>query len=240
MHGFLDTRTFLKPRRVPFQTFSVLWERKLPTEKCDMPLLSIKFFDNGNVLKHRRAPLRKILVLLGKKFSTKSLDIPSLFPPPVSSLTFSDTEIFLKHRSVPLSNVSLQWDKNIDGESWYPPLYKNFYDSIFFETQNGSPRCFLVLWDHNFSIENRDIPLLGIKFFDTRNFLKHRKVHLRNDSVLWDQKNDRKLCYPSPFYAWTFWILKLFWNTEGFPFSVFRYCETENFRQKNVISPSYL
>ena len=35
----------------------------------------------------------------------------------------------------------------------------------------------------NFSLENRDIPLLSMKLFDTRNF-KHRRVPLRNDSVL--------------------------------------------------------
>ena len=36
-------------------------------------------------------------------------------------------------------------------------------------------------------MKNRDIPLLGIKVFDTQNFLKHRRVPLRNDSVLGDK-----------------------------------------------------
>ena len=48
-------------------------------------------------------------------------------PPPLSSLAFSDTKSFLKHRIVPLQNVSVRWDKNIGGESWYPSrVYKIF------------------------------------------------------------------------------------------------------------------
>ena len=59
-------------------------------------------------------------------------------------------------------------------------------------------RSFSVLWDKKFSIENRDIPLLGIKFFDTRNFLKHRRVPRRNFSALWDENFSRKIVIPAP------------------------------------------
>ena len=72
----LDTKTFLKHRRVPLQCFSVLWDGKFPTEKRDIPLLSMKFFDNRNVLKHRGVPLRKFFSLWNKKFSTEILDTP--------------------------------------------------------------------------------------------------------------------------------------------------------------------
>ena len=48
-------------------------------------------------------------------------------------------------------------------------------------------RKFSALWDNKFSIKNRDIPILAIKFFDARNFLKHRRVPLLNDSVLLDK-----------------------------------------------------
>ena len=39
--------------------------------------------------------------------------------------------------------------------------------------------------------------LLSIKFFDTRNFLKHRRVALRTFSVLWDKNFDKKMWYTS-------------------------------------------
>ena len=53
-------------------------------------------------------------------------------------------------------------------------------------------RIFPVLWDNKFLIENHDIPLVGIKFFDTRNFLKHRRVALRNFSAPWDKNFSRE------------------------------------------------
>ena len=83
-------------------------------------------------------------------------------------------------------------------------------------------RTFSVLWDNKFSIENRDIHLLGIKFFDTRNFLKHRRVSLRNDSVLWDKtkltenRNSRPLCYP-----WLFSIPEINETLKNSPTKIF-------------------
>ena len=156
----LDDKTFLKHRRVPLQCFSVHWDRKLPKESCDNPLLSrkisdsiflkhrmapprcflvlwdhnfpienrdfpllgIKFFDTRYFLKHRRVPQKKNFGFVRRKFFDGRSWYSCHPPPPLSSLTFSDTKSFLKHRSVPLRNVSVQWDKNIDGESWYPPL----------------------------------------------------------------------------------------------------------------------
>ena len=67
--------------------------------------------------------------------------------------------------------------KNFDRKSWSPPLnHKIFRYQKFSETQiRGVPlRKFSALWDKKILTENRDPPLLSIKFFDTRNFLKHR------------------------------------------------------------------
>ena len=124
-----------------------------------------------------------------------------------------------------------------------PPLLSIiFFDTRIFVKHRMAPlRWFLVLWDNTFSIKNCDIPLLGKKFFDTRFFSGTQK----GSSTKWfgtvRPKNiDRKSCFPSPSYAWNFWIIKLFSYTEGFPFNVFRYSEKKNFRKKFVISPSYL
>ena len=71
-----------------------------------------------------------------------------------------------------------------------PPLiHKLFRSWKCSETQHTRVplRNFSVLRDKEFSIENLDFPLLGIKCFDARNFLKHRRVPLRSFSALWDK-----------------------------------------------------
>ena len=60
-------------------------------------------------------------------------------------------------------------------------------------TPKGSPTKFSLQWDNKFSIENRDCPLLDIYSLDTRNIQKHRRIPLRNDSVLWDKTIWRKI-----------------------------------------------
>ena len=78
-----------------------------------------------------------------------------------------------------------------------------------------------------------------MKFFDTRNFLKHWRVPLRNDSVLWDKTNLTENRDSRPFsYPEHFSIPEILWNTEGFLDEIFRYCETTNFLSKKVIFPS--
>ena len=80
-------------------------------------------------------------------------------------------------------------------------------------------------------------PLLSLTFFDTRNFLKHRRAPLRNDSVLWDKKILREnrethlLSYPEQFL-----IPETFWNTEGFLYEMIRYWD-EKFWGK-IVKPT--
>ena len=83
--------------------------------------------------------------------------------------------------------------KLVDRNSWYPLLcMKMFVTKIFLK--HGSPTIFLVLWDKTFPTENRDTPSLphlslsSIKFCKNGNFLKSRRVPLRNFSTLWEQK----------------------------------------------------
>ena len=105
-------------------------------------------------------------------------------------------------------------------------------------------------------------PLLHI-FFRCQNFLKHRRVPLRSFSVLWvnifRQKIvaipllshklygiwsfvsetdilDRKSCYP-PSFSKNFSKPENLWNKEVFPYEIFRYRETKQFRRKIVIPP---
>ena len=89
---------------------------------------------------------------------------------------------------------SLSYQNFYDFKLWHPlvPLLLSllFGYQNFCETQKGSPTKGSLLWDIKFSMENFDTPspFLSIKFSDTRIFLKHRNVPLRNCWLLWDKK----------------------------------------------------
>ena len=66
----------------------------------------------------------------------------------------------------------------------FGPFFHEISEYRFVKDRRVHLRTFSVLWDNNFLKQSRDIPLLGIKFFDTRNILKHRMAPLR----VWDKK----------------------------------------------------
>ena len=65
-------------------------------------------------------------------------------------------------------------------------------------------RCFSVLWDKMFSIENRDIPLLGIYFFRCRKLLTNKRVsyeifqHIETIELLIENRDTAFLHTPPP------------------------------------------
>ena len=95
--------------------------------------------------------------------------------PPLLSINFFATGLFLKHGSEEFHyEVFRHCEKKFlteNRDTTPPPVSSiNFFDSTNFVKKRRVPlRSFLVLWDNKFSMENRDIPLLGIKFFATRN-----------------------------------------------------------------------
>ena len=113
------------------------------------------------------------------------------YPPPLWRLTFFNTKNFLKYSRF-LCEMNQQCDKkqprpkNVTSASSLIPNICRY--QTFRETNKGSLRSFLVLWDIKFSIKHWDIPFLRIKTFDTRNFVKHRWVPSRSFLVLWDYK----------------------------------------------------
>ena len=115
----------------------------------------------------------------------------------------------------------------------------------------------------NFRRKNVILPCPLHIFFRCQNFLKHRRVPLRNFSVLWVNifrqkivaipllshklygiwsfvsETDilgRKSCYP-PSFSKKFSKPENLWNKEVFPYEIFRYRETKQFRRKIVIPP---
>ena len=70
-----DTRTFLK-QKSSATMFSALWDKKFPTEKRDIPFLSLCFFRSRNFLKHKRVPLRNFRYCEAKIFPRKIVKLP--------------------------------------------------------------------------------------------------------------------------------------------------------------------
>ena len=82
-------------------------------------------------------------------------------------------------------------------------------------------------------------PLLGIKFFDTRIFLKHRKVPIPKVSSTVRQKKlsvnfDTPHFLSKNFFATGKFLIT---RTKWFPYEAFQYCEARIFWQKIVILP---
>ena len=132
---------------------------------------------------HTRVPLRNSSVLRDKNFSIENRDLPLL------GIKFFDTRNFLKGSSTKCFDTVRQ--NKFDGTSWYPPtLIPNIFRyQNFSETQKGSSsKYFDTVRQNNFDGKSwYPPPLLSPKFFDTRNFLKHRRVPLRSFSALWDK-----------------------------------------------------
>ena len=113
-----------------------------------------------------------------------------------------------------------------DGKSWYslspprPLIHKLFRSWKSSETQHTRVplRNFSALRDKNFSIENRDFPLLGLKFFDTRNFLKGSSTKCF-DTV---RQNifDGKSWYPPPLLSPTFFDTTIFLKHRKVPLRI--------------------
>ena len=185
------TKNFLKNSRIPLRKFSALWDIKISTENRDMPPLIHKFFSIPKMFWKTAGFLYKAFRFgpMRQKVLTK----PWCPPPPLLCMKIFDKRIFLKHQKVLQWNISVQWDKNFDGKSWYPPLLsKRFrYPKLMKHSTEGFTYQIFRQWETKKirqKIENRDITLWSIKFFDTRNFPIHRSVPQRNFSVLWDKK----------------------------------------------------
>ena len=124
---FFETKNFLKNSRIFLRKFWALWDIKISTGNRDMPPLIHKFFSIPEIFRKTEGFLYKAFRFgpVRQKFR-QNRDAPLLF------MKIFDKRIFLKHQSVLQWNISIQWDKNCDGISWYSPV---FYPK-FFGTRN--------------------------------------------------------------------------------------------------------
>ena len=83
--------------------------------------------------------------------------------------------------------------KNIEGKPWYA---RKFPRSQEFWNLEVVPRNFLRTVRQKFSTEERDFPFSCLESFDTRKILEGWRRYPRNFSVLWGQKNQRRIAIP--------------------------------------------
>ena len=171
-----DTRIFLKHRRVPPRKLWALRDKKLLAQKDNILFLCVEFFGNRFFSEKHKGSPAKVFGTVRQKLWHKIV----IQPPLLLSIKIFDTRRFLKHRRVPLRNFWTLWDKKLLAQkNDISFLFVNFFDTWFFsETQKGCPTKVFgfvrqKLWQ---KIVIHAPLLLSIKFFDTRNFLKHRRV----------------------------------------------------------------
>ena len=176
---------------IPLRSFSVLRGKKFLTENCDTPsitpLLIHKIHRNLKFGEEQKGSSTKVFGI----FRQKTFD-GKFWYSPFLSINLLANDNFSKHSTGLFAyDVNRYCEtKKFDRKSWYslpptPLIRKSHRFQNFFETQKGSPAKSFGTVGQQFFCRKLWYPLLGINFFDTRNFVKHRKVPLRKDSVLW-------------------------------------------------------
>ena len=100
----------------------------------------------------------------------RSFEIKSWYPP-LSYEKFR-WKNFSENWRNPLRNFSVLWENHISTKSWYTILC-NFFIPEFFLKKRAPLGVFSIVWDKNVLRESRDIPLLAIKSFDNRKYMKN-------------------------------------------------------------------
>ena len=144
---------------------------------------SMKFCNFVNFQKQRMVSLRNVSVLWDQKFSTESRDTHPIF-----SLIVSNARKFLKDINVCLWKVLGPWNTTISTKTRAVPSYAQLFSvTEISETLKSSPtKSSSTMRDKKKSMEECPTPSpIHKKTFDVGFFLQHRRVQLRNVSVLW-------------------------------------------------------
>ena len=166
------------------------------------PFLILIIFRFQKDFEHRKVPLRKVSVLWDQKSRRRFVMCTHFL-----FLNIFRHKKFLKHRTVHLRNVWVLWDKNFQRKivKPLPILCKKNFDCKTSETQKGSPTNFFgTVSQKNWRGSWCPPPLFTSTFFNIKNFLKHRKVPLRNVSLLGNKHFRSTVVIPRPFLSSTF------------------------------------
>ena len=115
-------------KRIPTEIFFGSIREKNSTEKSNITLQGMKFFDSGTFLIYRSVPQRKLSALWAEKFSTENREIPFLFK------FFFDTSHlkFFETLDGTSRSFSVLWDKKKSKEN--RDTNESFRDPKFSET----------------------------------------------------------------------------------------------------------
>ena len=170
---FFDNPNFLKHWRDAHEIFRHCETKNFRRKNVICPLLSMNFFRYQKISAKQKDSFTKlfVLVLWDKKFR-QYRDAP-----PLLCMKIFYKRIFLKHQSVFQWNISVQWDKNFDGKSWYyppPPLIQTFSVPEISETLKGSSTKFFgTVRQKIFDGKSWYSPALLSKFFLYPKLMKH-------------------------------------------------------------------
>ena len=105
-------------------------------------------------------------------------------------------------------------------------MHEKFLNQIFIETMKGSLRIVSIPWDKKIWGQSW-CPLIffSLTFFQEENFLKHRRVPLRNASVLWYKIFRRRMVIPVPLLCMKYFDMRFSLNYRKVSLRSFRHCE---------------
>ena len=180
----------------------------------------------GSFLKHRKVPLPKVSVLWDKSKWMVNYDTP-----PLLCTSFSDTRNFRNTKGFPFE-VFWSTEKKVSIKSRYLFLRKQFALRHLSETSKASNKNRFATVRQKKSQRQIVIHLiLSTKVSETETKSETLEDSSLKSLGLCDRcflRNNRDI----PSYPWTFSIPEAFWNTVGFIYGPFRYCETSSWYAK--------
>ena len=128
------------------------------------PFLVLNFFRYRKFSEQQKGSLTKFFGTVEQNMFTENPDSPN----PLMHEKFLN-QFFSETMKASLRNVSIQWDKNVLGQSWCPPFFLSltFFDiEKFLKHRTVHLRNVWVLWDKNFQRKIvKPFPLVCMKNF---------------------------------------------------------------------------
>ena len=156
----------------------------------------------------------------------KSFERKSWYPP-LSHEKFR-WKNFSENWRNPLRHFSVLWENHISTKSWYTILCNFFIPEIFLK-KTVPLGVFLIVWDKNVSREGRDIPLLAIKSFDNRKYMKNEGFPYEVFRYC-EKINFRRNCDTS---SYAIFLIQKFSEKKGPPRNFFGTVRQKSFERKS-------
>ena len=203
MHEKFLNQIFSETMKASLRNVSIQRQKKILGQLwCPPTFFSVTFFQKKKFWNTERSLYEKF-----RYYETKKVDGESWCAPTFFSLTFFDMKNFINTERFIYRIFWVLWDKIFQRKIVKPfPLLcmKNFGCKTS-ETQKGSPTKFFgTVSQKNWRESWCPPPLFTSTFFKIKNFLKHRRVPLRNVSLLGNKHFRSTVVIPRPFLSSTF------------------------------------